>query len=253
MTMPKKKKTKTTSNKNYKVILEYLKIRIITDNLDWTNKCIKVNNQTEYLLTNIQRLVQNDSYTNNIELPELEINNNYALSHHDIIKYWANIETNFKNKLKLIANLELNIDYFIVPYYLINNLLILGIVIFNSNKHDNSNSNSNTDNDYKIIETYNYISDIKQTRQIGNEYKFSILDGIVNCKLNKNGIITLFGNEILKDKYLNISLSLRHPQELSIKWEYIFRNIGNYLPKLEIIHKSNHNTITNFFQNRLNP
>jgi hypothetical protein len=99
------------------------------------------------------------------------------------------------------------------------------------------------------------MSDIKPKQVvIDNQYKISILDGIINCRINNNGVKTLFSKEILKDKYMQLK-DINNIPELSIKWEYIFRNISNYLPKLEIIHKNNNknNTITNFFQNRLNP
>ena len=257
-------------NKNYKVVLEYLSIRLITDNLDWGNKCLKVNNQTEYLIINIQRLEK--SIGKNVGLPDLEIGNTSALSHNDIIKYWANLETetNFKNNLEIIKNLTLNIDYFVVPYYIINNVLILGIVIFNNGYHVGSNSITGK---YKVVETYNYMSDIKPKKPINalvDKYKISILDGIVNCKINNNGVITSISKEILKDKYIKINnnglglglglglgsglgLTDLNISELCIKWEYIFRNISNYLPKLEIIYKNNQNKTTNFFQNRLNP
>jgi len=253
--MPIKKKTKIITNKNYRVILEYLTIRLITDNLDWDNKSIKVNNHTEYLIINIQRLEQKVEKT--IKLPDLEISNKSALSHNDIINYWANLETNFKNNLEIINNLTLNIDYYVVPYYILNDLLILGVIIFNKGSNIN----------YNIVETFNYMSDIKPKQVvIDDKYKISILDGIVNCKINNNGVITLFSKEILKDKYMKIKnigkdigkdigiKNINNIPELSIKWEYIFRNISNYLPKLEIIHKNNNknNTITNFFQNRLN-
>jgi len=280
--MPIKKKTKIITNKNYRVILEYLTIRLITDNLDWDNKTIKVNNHTEYLIINIQRLEQ--KVEKNIKLPDLEISNKSALSHNDIITYWDNLETNFKNNLEIINNLTLNIDYYVVPYYILNDLLILGVVIFNKGSNSNSNRNSNSSN-YNVVETFNYMSDIKPKQVvIDDQYKISILEGIINCRINNNGVKTLFSKEILKDKYMHIKnigikdmqlkdmqlkdmqlkdMQLKDMQlkdinnipELSIKWEYIFRNISNYLPKLEIIHKNNNknNTITNFFQNRLNP
>ena len=259
-------------SKSYKVILEYIKINIVSENIDWINKNITVNSNSENIIINIQRL---ENAIGKSLLPDL-ITNKKAITYNDIIHYWnKNLvsENNFINtntNTYTNTSLKINEDYFIVPCYIINGLVILGIVIFN-----NSNPSNVKGELPKILETYNYLSTIKPLDNINanananantneNINKFNIINGILNYRINSSsGKIKLLGKEILSNKYLKILIHSdtnnnqdhkhNHEQELLIKWEHIFRNIANYLPKFKIIYKSKENAITNFFQNRLNP
>jgi hypothetical protein len=217
-------------SKSYKVILEYIKINIVSEKIDWINKNISVNSNSENIIINIQRLENIIVKSNKSLLPNLIINNK-AITYNDIIHYW-NYNCALEN-----TSLKINEDYFIAPCYIIDGLLIIGIIIFNTRKEL-----------YKILETYNYLSTIKS---LDDTNEFNIINGILNYRISCSGKIKLLGKEILGNKYLKIKL--HHEKELLIKWEYIFRNIANYLPKFKITYKSNKNIITNFFQNRLNP
>jgi len=226
-------------SKSYKVILEYIKINIVSEKIDWINKNISVNSNSENIIINIQRL-ENALETvigrksNKLPLPDLIINNK-AITYNDIIHYWnynCALENNFIN-----TSLKINEDYFIAPCYIINGLVIIGIIIFNTKKEL-----------YKILETYNYLSTIKP---LDDTNVFNIINGILNYRILCSGKIKLLGKKILDNKHLKIKIN--YEKELLIKWEYIFRNISNYLPKFKITYKSNKNIITNFFQNRLNP
>jgi len=217
-------------SKSYKVILEHIKINIVSEKIDWINKNISVNSNSENIIINIQRLENIIVKSNKMPLPDLIINNK-AITYNDIIHYW-NYNCALEN-----TSLKINEDYFIAPCYIIDGLLIIGIIIFNTRKEL-----------YKILETYNYLSTIKS---LDDTNEFNIINGILNYRISCSGKIKLLGKEILGNKYLKIKLY--NEKELLIKWEYIFRNIANYLPKFKITYKSNKNIITNFFQNRLNP
>ena len=254
-------------SKSYKVILEYIKINIVSENIDWINKNITVNSNSENIIINIQRLENALDKSNKSSLPSLPdlTTNKKAITYNDIINYWNKnlasennfINTNTNTNTNKNISLKINEDYFIVPCYIINGFLILGIVIFNTGNA--------RDELPKILETYNYLSTIKPLDNINaNVNEFNIINGILNYRIgNNHGKIKLLGKEILSNKYLKILIHSytnhkqdnehNHEQELLIKWEYIFRNIANYLPKFKIIYKSKGNAITNFFQNRLNP
>lgn len=258
------------ASKNYKVILEYIKIKLILEKFDLLNRNIIVNSMSEHIIINIQRLEYNMENYINTELPNLIINKQ-AITFDDIMDYWNKnliaIETNFKKK-----SLKINQDYFIVPCYIINDIIILGIIIFDNKnmlliENNNCNNNNNNDINYKILETYNYLSTIKihNLKKI-NQNELNIINGILNYRItNGNDQIKLLSKNILKDKHLKICIKSNNNfknnfennkgnkgNELLIKWEYIFRNIENYIPKFKIIYKIKINAVTNFFQNRLN-
>ena len=99
-------------------------------------------------------------------------------------------------------------------------------------------------NNYNIIESNNYLSTLKplQHKKYYKDYKdykdddkyiFNIIDGILEHRVNSCGIITFIGKELLKNKYININI--KNNIAFSIKWEYIFKNIANYIPKLKIL------------------
>jgi hypothetical protein len=259
--------------KSYKVILEFIKIKIISENIDCINKNITVNSKSKHIIINIQRL---DNKIDNIDkqksyvLPNLNIKNK-AILYEDIIKYWLqnsdNITCNLFKIFKIseTKSLKINEDYFVVPCYIINNLLVLGIIILDVNKYN-----------CKILETYNYLSTLNPICKLIHTHKldiqldldihlnsdsdihlklkqWNIINGILNYRINSSNS-NLLSNEILKDKFFKIIIHNNQKDiTLSIKWEYIFRNIANYLPKFTIIYKSQSKIITNFFQNHLNP
>ena len=224
--------------KKYKVILEYFAITIITDNMDWKNKRITINANKEHIMINIQRLENKCIYENPVITTTKP-----AIEYQDIMLYWdkikdiylgnelCNIPCNDDNLIrKSLKHLQLNNDYFITPCYITNDIIILGIVIFPYSQYTTN---------YKIIESHIYLSTIKplDARDIHKTHNFNIINGILNYRVNIHGNIKILGNEILNNKFLKIRQS-NMQNEMIIKWEYIFRNIANYLPAFNIIEKS---------------
>ena len=208
------------SSKSYNVILEYLNIKILTENLDWENKILTLDKQIEFIHITIK--YYNNPKSNNTTLPLL-ITQNPALIHNDIINYWDNLPNDYKKQI--IKN------HFITPLCIIDDTIILGVVVFGVEWKK-----------YKLVETFNLLSVINgacgnvKGNVKGNE-KFNYILGIVNNPINK---------ELLESKTLKVDNKI-------INWYYIFQNISGYLPKLEIIYKKKQNASINFFQNRLNP
>jgi hypothetical protein len=216
------------SIKKYKVILEYLNINVIAENLDWQNKQLFLDEKIELIPINIKHLYrQNKLNENQLFLPDIIIKKP-ALEYIDIIEYWNNIDIDIILDIN-IKKLKVGKDYYIIPLYLINNILILGIVILGTPEYINTK-------EYKIIHTFNLLSIINKKIFNSTNNKLNIIQGILNNPINL---------ELLKNIYI---------QEHNIKWLYIFRNIVNYLPKFEIIIKQKKKKVfINFFQNRLNP
>ena len=208
------------SSKSYNVILEYLNIAILSENLDWKNKILTLDKQIEFISITIK--YYNNPNSNDTTLPLL-ITQNPALIHNDIINYWDNLPNDYKKQI--IKN------HFITPLCIIDNTIILGVVVFGVEWKK-----------YKLVETFNLLSVINcacgnvKSNVKGNE-KFNYILGIVNNPINK---------ELLESKTLKVDNKI-------INWYYIFQNISGYLPKLEIIYKKKQNASINFFQNRLNP
>jgi hypothetical protein len=208
------------SSKSYNVILEYLNITILTENLDWENKILTLDKQIEFIHITIK--YYNNPNSNDTTLPLL-ITQNPALIHNDIINYWDNLPNDYKKQI--IKN------HFITPLCIIDDTIILGVVVFGVEWKK-----------YKLVETFNLLSVINgacgnvKGNVKGNE-KFNYILGIVNNPINK---------ELLESKTLKVDNKI-------INWYYIFQNISGYLPKLEIIYKKKQNASINFFQNRLNP
>jgi len=204
------------SSKSYNVILEYLNITILSENLDWKNKILTLDKQIEFIPITIK--YYNNPNHNDTTLPLL-ITQNSALTHNDIINYWDNLPNNYKKQI--IKN------HVIIPLCIIDNTIILGVVVFGVELKK-----------YKLVETFNLLAVINGAcgNVKGNE-KFNYILGIVKNPINK---------ELLKSKTLKVDNKI-------INWYYIFQNISGYLPKLEIIYKKKQNASINFFQNRLNP
>jgi hypothetical protein len=210
--------------KCYNVVLEYLNINIISDNLDLENKKIYLDEKIELIPINITHLYNN--ITNKLTLPNL-LSNKPALEYIDIINYWNNLD----NSINEIKKLKLNNDYYIIPFYIINNILILGIVFYSNLEYIINTK------EYKINKTSNLLCYFNNNNN-NNNNKFNVIKGILNYSINL---------EILK------KLSLENNNIPNVSWLFIFRNIINYLPKFEIIINPKCNKAINFFQNRLNP
>jgi len=207
-------------SKTYTVILEYIKLSLFTDNVDWCNKQIKLSHNIEYIIVNIQHLqycnttqlldTHNNNNTNNTinnnmleNLPLLSINSQ-APSHQDIINYWYNLPDDIKNSIELITDLILNIDYFIAPLYITHDIIILGIIVYDNVMPTSKilKSNLYTQN-YNIIDNFNFVSSIKpyNTNICKNkQYKinYNIINGILYHRVMYNNKPT-FINTVYKD------------------------------------------------------
>ena len=205
-------------SKTYTVILEYIKLSLFTDNVDWCNKQIKLSHNIEYIIVNIQHLQYcntmqlfdthnntNNTNNNNMleDLPLLSINSQ-APSHQDIINYWYNLPDDIKNSIELITDLILNIDYFIAPLYITHDIIILGIIVYDNIMPTSKilKSNLYTQN-YNIIDNFNFVSSIKpyNTNICKNkQYKinYNIINGILYHRVMYNNKPT-FINTVYKD------------------------------------------------------
>lgn len=254
----------------YNVILDYVKISLFTNNVDWINKTITINHNTEHIIVNITHLQSKDktktnNKTNNcVILPDLLINNP-APTQQDINNYWYNLPDSIKNNIDIIRDLQINIDYFIAPFYITNNIVILGIIkyepkIINEILPDIELPSKSYKN-YKIINSFIYLSTIKPYNT--NKTQYNIVNGILNYRDVKYDITTftkkiyeynniICSNFNIDSEFNNISLQeniqlqdsiTQHSNILSVKWDHIFRNIANYLPSLQIIYKPKQYTI----------
>ena len=206
-----------SKSKSYNVILEYLNISILSDNINYETNTINLSNQSEHILITIKHYHPTIS---NLKLPAL-LTANPAITHNDIIQYWDKLSNDIKTKQHNC----------IAPLYLADDNLILGVIIFGNGDWKN----------YKLLETFNLLSTINYSNDAKPDAKHNVILGIIKNPVfkkileNKN-IIYDDGNLLGK-----------------VKWYYIFQNMANYLPKLAIIRKEKVNTSINFFQNRLNP
>ena len=313
------------SIKTYNVILDYLKLSLFTDNVDWFNRTLTITDKIEHIIVNIQHLQPIQQSNENVislslQLPLLSITSP-APAQQDIINYWNTIPDTIKHSIELIKDLRLNIEYFIAPFIITHNLIILGIIIYD-NVIPSPNIIHNINNiNYNIIENFVFVSILKQfnnhtkhklqQQQYQNQHQhqhilcntpstpstpstpgtpnmyYNIINGILYNRVVYNKIPTFIHNNYKvynlcnvynnnnnnnnnnhnnHNNHNNISytnivsgvinsfkeLSLNNIDtilEKNIKWDYILRNITNYIPSLLIVYK--HKKQTNAFYNTM--
>jgi hypothetical protein len=207
-------------SKRYKVILEHIKISIVSDNYDVNNNVLSIGKNMEFVPVVIQRIIKiKEEY----ELADLETNN-YALTYQEIKKYCA----------RYISNSNVNSNIVVVPCYIVDNILVLGVVeVAGINKTSSSVVKiNNASNDLLLC-----LSDITITSVIGDKILVNILGGIIHNRINKDS------NELKPLKNKNVIISLKEKKTVSqenkgliIKWEHILMNIANYLPRITLIY-----------------
>lgn len=219
--------------KKYNVVLDYIKIKLLSDTVDWENKIITVNDNIEHIIVNVQHFQHIDNYNYNDAnkyLPDLIINNP-APTHQDINNYWQNLSNDIKNNIEFIKNLTLNINYFIAPAYINDTTIILCIILYSNTIY---NTYDIIYNNYKIINSFMYLSTLNPYNILHTQHtqhKYNILNGILNYKIGKYSIIQFINQiHLLKQQIV-------YSNTLSINWLYIFTNILNYLPSFDIIYK----------------
>ena len=257
------------SIKTYNVILDYLKLSLFTDNVDWFNRTLTITDKIEHIIVNIQHLQPIQQSNENVislslQLPLLSITSP-APAQQDIINYWNTIPDTIKHSIELIKDLRLNIEYFIAPFIITHNLIILGIIIYDNVIpspniiHNINNTNYTPNMYYNIINgiLYNRVVYNKIPTFIHNNYKVYNLCNVYNNNNNNNNNHNNHNNI----SYTNIvsgvinsfkELSLNNIDtilEKNIKWDYILRNITNYIPSLLIVYK--HKKQTNAFYNTM--
>jgi len=214
--------SRINSSKSYNVILEYLNISILSENLDWNNKILTLDKQIDFIPITIKHYNNLISNTNPTTLPlplPLLITKNPALTYNDINNYWDNLSNDYKKHV--IKN------HFITPLCIVGDTLVLGVVVIGVEWKK-----------YKLVETFNLLSVINNScSNVKGDVNFNYILGIVKNLINK---------ELLESKMLKVDNKI-------INWYYIFQNISGYLPKLKIIYKEKQKASINFFQNRLNP
>lgn len=250
-----------------KVLLEYFTLNICSDNLvkniskNNNSKKEKTKNHSSITLNyNIEQLIVEWSRYKSlleISLPSIK----YPFSQNDLYQYWKNINVDkeINNINENILEMELGIDYVIAPVYVVDNIVILGIIILGKNI---------ISNEFKKISCRVYLStvniNLKNSQSISQK-SFNVLNGILNYTTLKCGVMynhcKNISNEYLeidiyeKDKIIgkdvNVGEDIMGIKRITIRMDYVFRNLQNYIPKIEVIIKPKE--VIKIFQSRLNP
>jgi len=188
--------------------------------VNFNNKTLTVNHNIDFLYLNLTYYPEL-SYKSNIEsiikskifIKKYKVSNLLSLlSNWNIfIKYWNDTITDYSKAFDIkFDNLKLNTDYSLVPIYITENILYIGIILLNY-KQINTNTNINS-------QSYSFLSEIKlyQCKNKLNMNKYNFINGILNKKINKNNVFVL-------------------DTQKKIPLHYILQNSLNYIPNLEII------------------
>jgi hypothetical protein len=214
---------------NTTVLFELFNVKTISDNINWENKTITINNRIEHTNVIFENYLFNNNSTTSFIIKTDLYKQQSVISWKSLIDLWNSYILEYtkyiKNYIKFTI-LSLGTDYYIAPIYITKNITILGIFIF-----DNQNTNSHTDNIIKK-DVFGFLSTIKPIGNIKeiDKNKFNICSGILNFRNHNNKYFnTQFENKMITR---NIPGTI-----IEINWKIILSNIRNYIPKLDIIYK----------------
>lgn len=250
-----------------KVLLEYFTLNICSDNLvkniskNNNSKNEKTKNHSSITLNhNIEQLIVEWSRykpLSEISLPSIK----YPFSQNDLLQYWKNINVDkeINNINRNILEMELGIDYVITPVYVVDNIVIFGIIILGRNI---------ISDEFKKISCRVYLSTVNlnsKNSQSSPQKSFNVLNGILNYSTSKCGVVYNHSKNI-STEYLEIDIYEKDKiigkdviegkdvmgiKRITIRMDYVFRNLQNYIPKIEVIIKPKE--VIKIFQSRLNP
>ena len=210
------------------IIFNLFSLELIASNIDWKSHVITINHNIKYIHTNIKsyNLIQILNSEDRDEDRNEDGNGNQHILNKlkNIKSIWNNNILNYSKFFNIdFNNLILDIDYSLVPIYITNNDLIIGVFLYNQKNINKLKQNINLTpiifGCLSIIDNNIYNNVDNNVNNINND-NYNIISGILKFKLVNN--INFNDTYMSLDKY---NISLKH----------IFINAKNYLPKFKII------------------
>jgi hypothetical protein len=206
------------------IIFNLFSLELIASNIDWKSHVITINHNIKYIHTNIKsyNLIQIlNSEDRDEDRNEDENGNQHILNSLKNIKsIWNKNILNYSKYFDIeFKNLILDIDYSLVPIYITNNDLIIGIFLYNQK---NINKLKNNINLTPIIFGCLSIIDNNIDNNVNNinNDNYNIISGILKFKL--------VNNIKFNDTYISL-------YKYNISLKHILVNARHYLPKFKII------------------